>query len=357
MRSKTRRWIPAVAVPVAVLAASLAMPAFASASGSLPSKSPEQILSLLASSHGTPFSGTVEEKADLGLPTLPSSDPSGGSSSTEPLGLLTGSHTARVFSSGDGAQRVQIVTDLAEEDIVRSGRDVWVYDSKKSEATHTVLPEALAHDRSSGTPRTPAEVVDTILSEVEPVSTLTTAADVSVAGRDAYELVITPKDDTTLVGSVSVAVDSETGLPLRVVVAAKGQTDPALSVGFQSIDVSAPPASTFTFTPPAGAKVTERSAPSSAPRHDRSTSEKPTVIGSGWSSVVGAVLATRDPSAGSPAAGQQAGAVAKALEQAFTPVSGGKVLQTALFSVYLTTDGHLYVGAVPADRLVSLVAS
>ena len=54
-----------------------------------------------------------------------------------------------------------------------------------------------------------------------------------VAGRSAYELVLTPKEPASLVASVRLAIDSEQHVPLRVQVFAKGSTDPAFEVALQ----------------------------------------------------------------------------------------------------------------------------
>ena len=124
-----------------------------------------------------------------------------------------------------------------------------------------------------------------------------------VAGRPAYQLVLTPKAADTLVRSVQIAVDGATGLPLRVTVLARDHAKPAFEAAFTSLDVGAPDASRFEFTPPPGAKVTEKA----VPEHDgaagsgargtgphaagpqaagpQATGPEPTVVGSGWDAV------------------------------------------------------------------------
>ncbi|MBK0296113.1 hypothetical protein IAE22_27935, partial [Bacillus sp. S34] len=92
----------------------------------------------------------LDPTSDLGLPELPTG--SGGSSlegnASDALGLLTSSHTARVYVDGADKQRVQLTQRLAEQDLVRNGSEVWTWDSKERTATHVVLPKDAATPKS-----------------------------------------------------------------------------------------------------------------------------------------------------------------------------------------------------------------
>ena len=363
---KSARWIPAAIVPAAVVAAGIVVPSMAAnAEVSLPDKTPQQVLELAASSSGTAFSGTVEQTSDLGLPDVSGLQGGSGDGSTaDALELLTGSHTAKVFVDGDDRQRVQVVEDLAERDVIRDGDSVWTWDSSSKQASHVTLPDASGTQApgvlpdGTAVPQTPAELASALLAAVEPTTTVTTTDDVRVAGRSAYQVVLTPDDPATLVGSATLTVDAETGVPLKVVVAAKGQADPAVSIGFTSVDFRAPASDVFAFTPPAGADVTEVALPTT---HDHATAEArvdrtaPTVLGSGWSTVVGLAASPADSA---PASGQgDDGDSAALLDQVLTPVTGGRVLQTSLVSVFVGDDGRVWAGAVDADALQAAVAA
>ena len=54
-----------------------------------------------------------------------------------------------------------------------------------------------------------------------------------------------------------IAIDASTGVPLEVRVEARSSTTPAVDLKFTSISYDRPAASTFAFTPPPGASVTE----------------------------------------------------------------------------------------------------
>ena len=81
-----------------------------------------------------------------------------------------------------------------------------------------------------------------------------------MAGRDAYQLVLKPKQSGSTVGSVKIAVDAKNGVPLRVQLLPAEGGKPIVDAGFTKVDFAKPAADTFAFTPPKGAKVTEGAA-------------------------------------------------------------------------------------------------
>ncbi|RFA10153.1 hypothetical protein B7R54_13730 [Subtercola boreus] len=369
-----KRWIPAAVVGVVVAGAAVAVPLSAGAAGALPTKSAEEVLALVAGSSVTGFSGTVEQTSDLGLPSLPagagsasgssegSSDSSAAAASSA-LELLTGSHTARVYvdtSNGAGNLRVQVLDQLAERDVIRSGDSLWLYDSAKQTAVHATAASTSAPDADPTSPAetaTPQQLAQKFLAAADSTTDVTVGGDVTVAGRSAYDLVLTPQSGSTLVGAVSIAVDSATGLPLRVEVTAAGAADPAFSSSFTALDLSTPPADLFSFTPPAGTTVTEKTVPSGAastapanPAQEQYAhvpdASKPVVTGSGWSSIV-EIPAGSDSSAltSSPL-----------LAQLTTPVAGGNLLSTTLLNVFVASDGRVFAGSVPAEALEAAAA-
>lgn len=357
LRTPALRW----AVPVGAVAAIGAGVAFTSgtadAAAQLPPKSAAQLLVDLAKAPERPLSGTVVETAKLGLPELP-----GMAGGTSLQSLITGSHTARVWYGAGGKARFSLVGDLAETDVVRNGDDVWLWSSTTREATHYRLP---AHDGAkeaapSAAPPAlatdPATAAKQALAAVDP----TTAVDVDgtgyVADRTVYELSLQPKDSRSLIGSVRVAVDSETSVPLRVQVFARGATEPAFETGFTDVQFEQPAASIFSFTPPAGAKVVQGTAPTTAAQPEAgakpSGEQAPAVMGKGWTSV--AVVHGVDLSAVGKDA--TAGAVLRAATTVSGPFGSGRLLKTALVNVLVVGD-TAYVGAVDASVLEQAAAN
>lgn len=339
------KWMPAVAVPAVIVAGVLAVPLQAGAAVDLPEKTPQAVLELVAGSTVDTFSGTLEQSAELGLPDVPSSGDAAAADLSDALDLLTGDHTVRVYQNGADQTRVQVQDTMAERNLIRSGSDVWIYDSADDTATHLTLP-AGAGDRPDVAARhTPGELADAFLAHVTPSTIVSLGQNTRVAGRDAYTLVLTPNTDLTLVGSVSIAVDAETGLPLRVQVEAQDATEPAISVAFTALSYAAPSADLFSFTPPAGATVSEKTLPTTAAAgHAAADPSGASVLGSGWDAVL-AVPAGED-------ADQLAELTASPLYSLLTEaVDGGRALSTTLVSVLITDDGRVFAGSVPVARL------
>ena len=348
--SRRLRWTAPV-LALGVVAAGLTVPRLADAAGAdapLPPRTAAELLAAVSTAEVDGLSGTVVATSRLGLPELPSSG--GGGSALSLPGLLSGSTTARVWKAGDDRSRVAVDdASWAEFDVVRDGRDVWTYDSVSNAVTHLVLPEH--DDEPSPQPppsgaATPQEIADALLSSVDPTTTVTVGRAEEVAGRPAYELVLEPKDERTLVKTVRIAVDGETSVPLRVRVYGTGQPDPAAEVTFTEVDFEVPDAQAFRFDPPPGSTVTEHSlegpesrpGPHGAPQPSR----RPVVHGQGWSTVV-ELTGVELP--------EQAAGLVDSLAE---PTEGGQVVTSAVLSVLLLDDGRVLAGAVPADRLEEL---
>jgi outer membrane lipoprotein-sorting protein len=347
MPKRLLRWLPAVVAPAAVAAVAITVPLSAGAAGDLPAKTPEQVLELVAKSADLPgFSGTVQQTSDLGLPELPAGLTSGSASgadagSANAVELLTGTHTARVYEAGSAQRRVQVLDSMAERDLIRNGSDLWLWDAKHDTATHVTVPQRTA-DSTDVT--SPADAARRALDAVDGSTAVAVDGSASVAGRDAYRLVLTPRSSGTTIGSVGIAVDAETGLPLQVEVTARGATSPAFSVGFTEVDLTKPADSLFDFQPPSGATVHQQTPPT---RSDASDGKRPTVTGSGWDAVV-----TADAGASATAGITRDGV----FQQLTKPVDGGRVLSTTLVNVLVTDDGRILAGAVPVSRLEAVAA-
>jgi outer membrane lipoprotein-sorting protein len=351
MEHRWIRWAPAVVAPVAIAAAVIVAPLAAGASD-LPVKSPADVLRLVAAGHTRSFSGTVEQSSDLGLPSLPStSSGSQDASAANALELALADHTAKVWVDGPEHVRVQVLDKLAERDAYRDGSDLWLYQSNGEEVTHATLPthpdKASAPDATS---LTPSQLAQRFLDAADPSTEVTLGDDTSVAGRPAYDLVLTPKTSATLIGHVSIAVDGATGIPLRVAVTARGASSPSFQAGFTSFSDRKPGASVFSFTPPKGSHVTERTLPSGAEARslgEQGAHARPAVSGTGWATIVSL------PAGSAPASLTDDPLVA----QLSQPVDGGRALSSSLVSVLITSDGRVLAGAVPVSALQAAAAA
>lgn len=376
------RW-SAPFVAAAAVAAAAVLPGVASGSDhpTLPTRTAAQLLADVATLEPPTLSGTIVETARLGLPELPSTGRSAADLTL--TNLLTGSHTARIWLAGPDRQRVALVGDLSESDIVHSGKDVWIYSSQENLATHMNVPVSLPSDAkkalTSGSVPTPAEVAARVLAAVTPTTRVSVDATARVAGQPAYQLVISPKNAHSLITKVTIALDSQTKVPLRVQVYGRDTATPAFETGFTDISFATPPASVFHFIPPTGARISQSTPgqllpgtgemggrvvkragepPASGPAPgsaDPSTDRVGTrTIGSGWTAVVetdGSALTggASGPEGSSP--------ILSVLLRSATTVPQGKLITTALLSALITKDGHLYVGAVDGATLQRVAAT
>ncbi|UFU07081.1 LolA family protein [Ruania halotolerans] len=404
--STRARWaVPAVAA--VVIAGALAGPPLLAEADepALPEITPVELLTSIAEAEPAALSGTVVHTARLGLPTGGLAEFTG----ADPIALLDGSTTLRVWTDGAERSRVSLLGSASEYSVVHDGAEAWTYSSTDEAVTHYSLDEAAqarynelaadarAGDLPGGAPDlpTPEAAARQGLEHVEEFSTVTVLEHARVAGRDAYQLQITPETDGTLVEKVQIAVDGETFTPLQVQVwssadAAAAESAPALEVGFTDVTFATPDDAVLSFSAPAGAEVTEEtvSLPAEAGEHGQpDSSDAPQTVGEGWESVVvmddvdvqgllaGDPQALADAAGSHPMPGSDTGSelmeefmstdsdgqpgppsldAAALFEQLTTEVPQGRVLSTTLLSVLITDDGRVLAGSVPVETLQAM---
>jgi outer membrane lipoprotein-sorting protein len=362
---RTLRWlVPAAAAGVVALLASGALNA--SANPDLPARSAAQLLAAVGDAKVAGFSGTVVEKASLGLPELPQvagADTSG----TGLLGLLSGSHTARVWYAGENKQRIALLDQLGEQDAFRNGRELWQWNSDSRTASHTTLPA----DAQAAAPQqlpaiTPSQAAQQALSFIDPSTSVRTDRDAVVAGRAAYVLVLTPKDSRSRIGSVHISVDGKTLVPLGVQVYPRGSQHAAIDISFTRFSDSIPSDDNFNWTPPPGAIVKQvpgiqlpgpvgKDANQKLPGK---TGRQLNTIGTGWTTVFTAtgVPGLAELGAVDGPAGKSAAPVLGKLPAVKGSWGSGRLFQSALISALFTDDGRAFVGAVDPDLLYHAAA-
>ncbi|MEW2176265.1 DUF2092 domain-containing protein [Streptomyces sp. NPDC005406] len=380
-RRKAVRYIVPVAVAGVAAATIGLVPALASSGDpDLPKITAQELIERIAASDTEQLSGTVKITTDLGIPSLgglagsfvPDGAGEKGAASADPQKKLTelasGTHTLRVAADGPDKQRVSVLDDASEYSLIRNGDQVWAYDSKSNAVHHAEDKAGRGEHRAApdGVPTTPKALAEQALKTADGTTSVTVDGTAQVAGRDAYRLVIKPEQSGSTIGSVTVAVDAENGVPLKFTLRPSSGGKAAIDAGFTSVDFTKPDASSFDFTPPKGAEVTEADeaegrgkAGAEKAKGDLSALEGMNgmnVIGKGWTTV--AEIKTPDgaalPSEGSgemPAGAQQ---FLDALGDKVTGKFGsGTVFKTRLVNALMTDDGRVYVGAVTKDALVN----
>lgn len=350
-RHRGVRWLAPVAVVAGIGAIGAGVFAGHSDPAPLPPTSAAALLADVQHSQVTGFSGTVVAQMNLGLPQIPALATS--QSDVSLGGLLSGSHTARVWYGGPDRQRVALLGPTSETDVFHSGRDVWQWDSDTHTAVHTVLPADAPSPTGVMTPLptdvsslSPQQWAQRVLAALDPTTVVSTGPSRVIADRSAYEMVLTPRTDATKIGSVRIAVDGETKLPLGVQVYARGSSSAAVDIAFSDISFGDPKPSSFQFSPPPGATVRTNTIGD----HSSPDGRAPTVTGSAWTTVVSYHASTsqlRDLGSGTL--------------QVLTPVSGrwghGRLLDSSLVSVLITSDGRIYAGAVPPEALYAAASA
>ncbi|EME63945.1 LolA family protein [Amycolatopsis decaplanina] len=338
----------------------VAMPATAGDAPVLPQISAEELVQSTLNAKPPAFDGKVKVSNDLGLPQV---------GSTLPGVSALDIDSAQVSTDGAGKSKVSLTEGSSQQTIVQNGQTVWEYNSKDNSATKVTIPAELAkehQDKAKGQAVDPATVASELLGKVRESSTIAVDGTAAVANRSAYELVLTPKPaERTLLREIRVAIDEQTRLPLRVTVLANGTSSPALEVSFSEINFADQPASNFEFTPPKGAKVTEKTAEADPKSRELAEQAKSDVkvVGDGWDTVItGKIPADALAKAGEAKDEKGRQVDPKALLSRFAkPVSGawgsGWLVTTKVGSGVLTDDGRYAVGAVPEQVLFEALAA
>ncbi|WP_043639488.1 LolA family protein [Nonomuraea candida] len=383
------RWGVPIAAAAVIGAAIGAGPVIAAVRGEpvLPERSAEQLLADAVAATGKdgglpPMSGTVQQTASLGLPALPQTG------SASPLSLLSGSHEVKVWYGAADKLRVAMPTQLNETNLILNGGQAWYWDSATNTATKlTVKPGTRPAGTSTPVPQpadlTPQQVAARVLANTGEHTAVRVINTAQVAGRPVYQLVLAPKDDGSLVQEIRIALDGETYVPLQVQVYARGSAEPAYQVGFTQVTFTPPAEENFAFTPPAGAKVEERTLGADGigqraeerAEHAKDVAGDLKVVGDGWTSVAVVPFSLADLTAAANGQSGQNGqsgpagdggdrfggegdprALLDSVLKSATPVSGtwgsGKLIKTKLVTALLTDDGRLLVGAVTPEEIV-----
>lgn len=386
----SKRWMPAVVTPAVIAAISL-VPLQANAVD-LPDMSAEELMVMMMDAQPTEFSGTILKTSNLGLPALELSSMVSEEDAermrekmpeefadfapevieqnllTEAMELVTGEHRVRVYV-GETGMRAQILDMMAQRDLIVSGNTVWTYDSREQVAMYAELDEEKlaegkveaeaeisAYIAEIGLDLTdPQAVAEYLMSQVGDSSEVTVGTDHYHAGRTAYQLIVTPNSEVSLVDSIVVSVDSETGMPLALSVYSTEQAEPAMEVGYESISFGDQDESMFSFTPPAGTQIVDlKELEAQKEKVDlemwmdmeemESLEEKPepVMIGEGWDTIV-------LMPAGDKALAEMGGEL---IESLMTPVAGGMLFSTPLMNVFMTDSGDVYAGAVSVQHLL-----
>lgn len=381
----SKRWLPAAITP-AVIGAIAAFPIQASAVD-LADLSPEELMVMMQDASPVEFSGVVLKTTNLGLPALELSsmlseeevermrektpeefadfvpEVAASQELAKAMELITGEHRVRIFV-GETGMRAQILDRMSQRDLIVNANEIWTYDSREQVATFSSIDQQkVEQGRASAMQQmekyaaelgldltNPQAVADYVMSQIGDSSEVSVGTDHYKAGRTAYQLIVKPNSDVSLIDSVVLSIDSETAVPLSVAIYSVEQAEPAIEVGFESISFTDQDESLFTFTAPAGATITnlDESAKPEVPETDKPEYEKeqPTMVGKDWDSVL--VMPAGEMNLLAELQDNQL------LSSLLKPVAGGVAFETPIMKVFIASDGRVFAGAVSLSHLQKL---
>ena len=401
----SKRWAPAAVVASLIAAGTIVLPMQANAVD-LPDLTPQQVMALM-DGEIQGFSGTIVKTSELGLPPIQLGSmmdeemikemeeklPEGFEDFvptlieqnliTQAVELIAGTHKIRVYASSEGT-RVQILDPMKQRDFIVNKDEFWFYDSRKATAitgTFDMEIDQAELDKAEAEAgaklaeyaasiqldiSNPEAVANYLMERIGESTAVSVGKDHIVAGRTAYQLIAQPNAENSLIESVVISVDSETGMALDVKVYSVEQDVPAMHVGFESISFEVPDVSTFNFTPPAGTTVETFEAPADLEAEGLGMTEEqklaykaeleakyadqaqPELIGEGWESVM--YLSSM------PSEVPMDLLENELFADLMTNVSGGKVFSTPVLNVFITDSGEVYAGAVTVAFLQEVAA-
>lgn len=410
----SKRWLPSIIVPALIAAGAVAIPMQANAVN-LPDLTAQELM-LLMDGQVTGFSGTIVKTSDLGLPPLELSSmmdedmisemtekmPEGfedfipslieQNTLTQAVELIAGTHKIRVYASEVG-MRVQILDMMSQRDLIVNQEEFWIYDARKataltgainfdvSETDKAELQDSLQAQLNDYAAQiqldisSPEAVANYLMAQIGETTEVSVGKHHRIAGRTAYQLIAQPNADNSLIESVFISVDSETGMALDVKVYSIEQETPAFHIGFESISFATPDSSLFSFTPPPGTTVETAEVPAELEAQLEAfkaeyeakdfTNEdnaamraefdaryadqpKPEMIGEGWETVIFLPAMPQDV----PVELMENELFSDLMIQ----VEGGKVFSTPVMNVLITDSGAVYAGAVTIEFLQEVAA-
>ena len=311
----------------------LALPTGAGADPVLPPVAPEALVESVLTAKPPALAGKVQVDNELGLPAVPGAPQ-----------VTQGDSAFQVWADGQGRHRVSIPSPNGETTVVDDGTTMWSWSSEKRKVVRAEHGQREQHRATD-----PATMSRQLIDTLRRSSDVAVDGTASVAGRDAYELVLTPKPtERTVLREVRVAVDAEKRIPLAITVNTNGSDSPALWAGFTELEMEQPDAALFQFTAPPGAQVEE---PKAEPEH-KGDHPEPTLVGDGWDTVVRTQLPTGEAKDRDPLA---------MVRQIGKPVSGpwgqGWIVTSKAGSALITADGRAAAGAVPEQVLTEAVGN
>ncbi len=187
--------------------------------------------------------------------------------------LLQGGTGRMWLSSASHALRLELQGSNGDAQVVVHGQRFWAFDPSSNTVYKGTLPaQRSAPKRNGWTAYGPAKPavpsvakIQSELSRLMQHAVLSGAIPGDIGGQPAYTLRMSPRRHGGLLGAIALGWDAVRGVPLRFSVFARGETTPVLDLSITNISYGRIAASSFSVSPPSGAKVVHLTSPSSHP--------------------------------------------------------------------------------------------
>jgi outer membrane lipoprotein-sorting protein len=253
-RISTHRLLALAAAVVALAAGTTAIAIAATGGG--PTPPPEPLANAVHDALSAPPPAGISARVHftdnlIGESVLEGADP------------LLGGASGRLWASSDGHLRLELQADVSKGSagdfqVSVDEKSFTVYDPGTETAYRGSIPQDQGSADEAGQDEPPSLTrVQAGIEEAMEHATLSGATPSDVAGRAAYTVRVSPKENGGLVGGAELAWDAANGTPLRAAVYARGASSPVLELETTEISFGPVPASTFEVTPPPGAKTVD----------------------------------------------------------------------------------------------------
>src|SRR3954470_9763664 len=185
--------------------------------------------------------------------------------------LLSGADGRLWFAPGKGF-RLELQSDNGDAQVVANQQRFFVFDGTSNTVYEGKVPK---HRESRAERRHKIPSVGRIQQGLDRARRhkldISGPVPGNIAGQPAYTVRVAPGEPGGLLGAVELAWDAARGLPLRVAIYARGNSDPVLELVATEVSYEPVAASTFDIAPPAGAHVVNID---TGGRHDRRAARK-----------------------------------------------------------------------------------
>jgi hypothetical protein len=228
-----RRW----AVVVGVVVLLCALPSIDSALPvGVPSVPPAQLRAHILAAESRPYAGYAESDASFGLPSLVGL---AGVSS-----LLDGITRMRVWQATPSYWRVDVLSDVGENDTYQTPHGSYLWDSQSELLTQVIGKYPIRLPRPADF--LPPALAVRLLREAGGQARLTGLPARRVAGIAAAGLRLVPDDPASTIGQVDIWTEPGSWLPVEVEIFGRGGGQPAIESQFLQVSSWRPDQATLT---------------------------------------------------------------------------------------------------------------